>query len=86
MSEVSERIRKGAATKLGISLAEYDGRRARGEWRCSGCRAWHPADVPAGSTPGFCRASHSQWRRDRGEMRQRQTQEWKDRLARLLVK
>jgi hypothetical protein len=83
---VPERIRKGVATKLGITLAEYDERQARGEWWCSGCRTWHDAEVVKASTPGYCNYSHARYRRDRSVQRYRQTQEWKDRLARVLVK
>lgn len=82
MSEVPERIRKGAATKLGITLAEYDARIAAGDWRCSGCKAWHGPEL-LGSTRGYCQESRRNY--DRSVQRYRQGQEYRDRLVRLLV-
>ncbi|HUR74416.1 MAG TPA: hypothetical protein VMZ00_09070 [Sporichthya sp.] len=40
--ETTRRIRVTAATRLGITLAEYDRRVAAGEKWCGGCRNWHP--------------------------------------------
>lgn len=79
---VPERIRKGAATKIGVSLDEYDRRVAAGEWWCSGCRVWHPAEV-ASTTRGCCQAGRRRY--DRAVQRYRKSQEYRDRLARLLV-
>jgi len=35
-------ILKVAAGRIGISLDEYQARRAGGEKWCTACRAWHP--------------------------------------------
>jgi hypothetical protein len=35
------RVRKTAAARLGVTLAEYDQRRAAGEKWCTGCKQWH---------------------------------------------
>lgn len=80
---VSERSRKSAATRIGVSLEEYDRRRAAGEWWCSGCRVWHAAELRS-STRGLCQAGRRRY--DRSVQRYRRTQEYRDRLARLLVK
>lgn len=35
-------VKKGAASRIGISVAEYDLRVAAGQKWCIGCRRWHP--------------------------------------------
>lgn len=80
---VAERSRKSAATRIGVSLEEYDRRHAAGEWWCSGCKAWHPAALRS-STRGLCQAGRRRY--DRSVQRYRQSREYLDRLARLLVK
>lgn len=36
---------QSAATRIGVSLSEYEAHIAAGEKRCGGCRAWHPRDA-----------------------------------------
>jgi hypothetical protein len=36
----AEQRRKGAATRIGVTLAEYEARRAAGEKWCWRCRSW----------------------------------------------
>lgn len=35
------RIRATAAARIGVTLANYDQQRARGQKWCTGCKAWH---------------------------------------------
>lgn len=37
-----QRVRAAAATRIGVSLADYDRRRAAGEKWCTGCKRWQP--------------------------------------------
>jgi hypothetical protein len=36
------KVRKTAAARIGVTLDEYDQRRAAGEKWCTGCKQWHP--------------------------------------------
>lgn len=40
-TEAPLKVRKAAAARLGVPLAEYDRRRASGEKWCTGCKQWH---------------------------------------------
>jgi 5-methylcytosine-specific restriction endonuclease McrA len=40
-----EGAQKGVATRLGLTVSEYLDRLARGEKRCTTCRAWHPVSA-----------------------------------------
>ena len=42
--KVPRRIRATAAARLGVTLDEYDQRRANGQKWCGGCRAWQKLD------------------------------------------
>ncbi|MEV4975594.1 hypothetical protein [Streptomyces scopuliridis] len=39
------RIRATAATRIGVTLAEYDSNRAAGLKWCTGCKKWHSRDA-----------------------------------------
>jgi hypothetical protein len=41
-TEVPLRTRATAAARIGVSLTEYDSRRATGQKWCTGCKAWQP--------------------------------------------
>jgi hypothetical protein len=43
--ELDEVRRQTAATRIGVTLSEYDARQAAGEKWCKPCRAWHPREA-----------------------------------------
>jgi hypothetical protein len=79
-----ERIRRGAATKLGVSLDEYDRRKAAGEFWCSGHQRWEPAAAVSSSRRGYCAETQRLRRRASQERQWQEFRNWV--LARVLVK
>lgn len=79
----SARIRKGTATRLGMTLADYDAQLAAGNRWCCGCPGWHP-DAEFPPTGSYCRAA---WRARNGGRKDRRAEEYRNwLLARVLVK
>ena len=81
--ETPERIRRSVASRLGMTLVEYDVHRAAGERWCSGCRGWHPV-AEFGPTAGYCRPAQRRRQRDGLHARSEEFRNWL--LARVLVK
>lgn len=78
-----DRIRKGTATRLGVTLAEYDAHLVAGERWCCGHKRWELASgFPA--TGGYCRVAHAARTRRRDDRRGEEFRRWL--LARVLVK
>ncbi len=81
--DAPERLRRAAATRHGLTLAEYDAKLAGGQLWCTGCKAWHDSSA-------FYRDAH--WCKEstvaaRREKRNREWVEFRNwLLARVLVK
>lgn len=79
-----ERYRKGAATRLGMTLEEYDNRLSSGERWCSGCRQWQPeCDFYRGDA-AECKTVRRERKRAAREHEWQAFRNWL--LARVLVK
>lgn len=78
-----ERNRKAAATRIGVSLDEYDRRRAAGEFWCTGHQHWELADAVS-SRRGYCVEAHRTRQRAKRDREWIEFRNWL--LARVLVK
>ena len=78
-----ERLRKATATKLGLTLAEYDAHLAAGELWCTGCKGWHDSSAFYPNAH-WCKASTAADKRARRDREWVEFRNWL--LARVLVK
>lgn len=78
-----ERLRQATATKLGLTLAEYDSRLSAGELWCTGCKAWHDSSA-FHRNAHWCKKSTTAARREKRNREWLEFRNWL--LARVLVK